>query len=78
MLSTIDTLPLEPPADRHYAQIRHVLGQHGQLIGPNDLLIAAYALALELMIVTAIEREFGAVPGLKVENWLATPAVRGP
>lgn len=71
ILSAIDTLPFEPPADRHYAQIRHDLGQQGQLIGPNDLLIAAHALALELTVVTANEREFGRVPGLKVENWLA-------
>jgi tRNA(fMet)-specific endonuclease VapC len=73
VLSAIDTLPLEPPADRHYAVIRQALSQHGALIGSNDLLIAAHALALELTVVTANEREFGRVPGLKVENWLASP-----
>ena len=73
ILSAIDTLPLEPPADRHYAVIRQALSQQGALIGPNDLLIAAHALALELTVVTANEREFGRVPGLKVENWLTRP-----
>lgn len=73
VLSAIDTLPLEPPADRHYAVIRQALSQQGMLIGPNDLLIAAHALALELTVVTANEREFGRVPGLKVENWLSSP-----
>ncbi|MCX7065726.1 MAG: type II toxin-antitoxin system VapC family toxin [Proteobacteria bacterium] len=75
VLSAIDTLPLEPPADRHYAVIRHALSLQGVLIGPNDLLIAAHALALELTVVTANEREFGRVPGLKVENWLTSPPV---
>jgi tRNA(fMet)-specific endonuclease VapC len=73
VLSAIDTLPLEPPADRHYAVIRQALSQQGAPIGPNDLLTAAHALALELTLVTANEREFGRVPGLTVENWLASP-----
>jgi tRNA(fMet)-specific endonuclease VapC len=33
--------------------------------------IAAHALALDCTLVTANEREFGRVPGLRVENWLA-------
>jgi tRNA(fMet)-specific endonuclease VapC len=56
--------------------IRQALSQHGALIGPNDLLIAAHALALQLTVVTANEREFGRVPGLKVENWLSSPPVK--
>jgi tRNA(fMet)-specific endonuclease VapC len=40
-------------------------------------LIAAHALAFELTVVTANEREFGRVPGLKVENWLANPPATG-
>ena len=42
----------------------------GRLIGPNDLLIAAQALALGLTLVTDNEGEFSLVPGLRVENWL--------
>jgi tRNA(fMet)-specific endonuclease VapC len=71
ILSTLDVLPLESPADRHYGAIRHHLAQQGTPIGPNDLLIAAQALAMDLTVVTANVREFSRVPGLKVENWLA-------
>ncbi|MEH1929899.1 PIN domain-containing protein [Nostoc sp.] len=39
-------------------------------MSPNDLLIAAHALALNLTLVTANVREFERVPGLSVENWL--------
>lgn len=61
--------PLQIPTDRQYAEVRLALRQ-GQNIGPNDLWIAAHALALDAVLVTNNEREFSRVPGLKVENWL--------
>jgi tRNA(fMet)-specific endonuclease VapC len=70
ILEAIEVLPLEKPADRHYASIRWTLEQRGEPIGPNDLLIAAHALALESTLVTANVREFSRVPGLQVANWL--------
>ena len=54
-----------------YAAIRHRLESRGEAIGPNDLLIAAHARALDLILVTANTTEFCRVPGLRVENWLA-------
>lgn len=70
ILSALEILPLEPPVDREYANLRHHLARAGNLIGPNDLLIAAHALALDLAVVTANTRAFSRVPGLRVENWL--------
>lgn len=70
VLSTLEILPLEPPADRHYAEIRSYLAAQGNMIGPNDLLIAAHALAVDLVLVTANLREFARVPKLRLENWL--------
>ncbi len=70
ILSALEILPLEVPADHRYAALRHHLTRQGTPIGPNDLLIAAHALASELTVVTANVREFSRVPGLKVENWL--------
>jgi tRNA(fMet)-specific endonuclease VapC len=60
------------PVDRHYAEICQHLARQGTPIGPNDLLIAAHALSWDLTAVTANEREFFRVPGLKTENWLAS------
>jgi tRNA(fMet)-specific endonuclease VapC len=71
ILAAIDILPLEEPADRHYAILRDQLEKQGQAIGPNDLFIAAHALAMDCTLVTANESEFSRVPGLRVENWLA-------
>ena len=70
ILSALEILPLETLADRHYADIRHQLTREGNLIGPNDMLIAAHALTVGLTVVTANIGEFSRVPGLSVENWL--------
>jgi tRNA(fMet)-specific endonuclease VapC len=70
VLSVITVLPLEEPADEAYARLRHDLQGRGTPIGPNDLLIAAHALAAGLTVVTANDREFSRVPNLKVDNWL--------
>lgn len=70
ILAVLPVLPLELPADAGYAQIRCALEQAVQPIGPNDLLIAAHALALQCALVTANEREFARVPELAVVNWL--------
>jgi tRNA(fMet)-specific endonuclease VapC len=72
ILSALEILPLEPPADRQYASVRNLLEQRGRTIGPNDLLIAAQSLSENCTLVTANEREFSRVPSLKTENWLGT------
>jgi tRNA(fMet)-specific endonuclease VapC len=70
ILDNIEVLPFEQPADEQYGKLRNALEKAGELIGPNDMLIAAHALALDAVVVTANLREFSRVPGLKVENWL--------
>jgi tRNA(fMet)-specific endonuclease VapC len=70
VLGSLEVLPLDRGADRHYAEIRDHLARAGQPIAPNDLLIAAHALALELTLVTHNAGEFARVPGLAVEDWL--------
>lgn len=71
LLSEIDILPFDVPADAAYGMIRAALEASGKPIGGNDLLIAAHAQAIAATIVTANEGEFRRVRGLKVENWLA-------
>lgn len=70
LLEALDVLPLEPPADQHYGQIRMLLEETGTVIGANDLLIAAHALAIDAVLVTDNVREFKRVRGLHVDNWL--------
>jgi tRNA(fMet)-specific endonuclease VapC len=70
VLSALDVLPFEPPADALYAALRTALEEVGTPMGANDMLIAAHALALGCTIVTDNEREFARVRGLSCENWL--------
>jgi tRNA(fMet)-specific endonuclease VapC len=57
------------PAAEEYGKLREHLSARGLLIGPNDLLIAAIALANNLILVTHNTTEFSRVPGLKLEDW---------
>jgi tRNA(fMet)-specific endonuclease VapC len=71
LLESLEVLSLERQSDRHYAEIRLHLDRLGRPIGPNDLLIAAHALAADLTLVTNNVEEFARVPRLRLENWLA-------
>jgi tRNA(fMet)-specific endonuclease VapC len=64
-------LPFDDAAAERYGQLRAGLKQAGNLIGANDLLIAASALANELVLVTHNIREFSRVPGLVIDDWQA-------
>jgi tRNA(fMet)-specific endonuclease VapC len=66
-LIPVESMPFE--AAVAYGSIRAALEERGEMIGNNDLWIAAHARAAEFTLVTNNEREFRRVPGLTVENW---------
>jgi tRNA(fMet)-specific endonuclease VapC len=68
-LQCLQILELASTEAEAYAGLRNELERSGQVIGDLDMLIAAHALANDLVLVTNNEREFRRVPGLKVENW---------
>jgi len=70
ILSALEVLPFDTPADNTYGWLRARLEKSGRPIGANDLLIAAQALSLGGVLVTDNEREFARVDGLSCENWL--------
>lgn len=53
----------------HYADIRFALESSGQVIGPNDLIIAATARSHGMVLVTNNSSEFQRVNGLQLEDW---------
>lgn len=63
------SLPFDDRAAGEYASIRAHLAGLGTPIGPNDLMIAAIALANGLTLVTHNTTEFSRVPGLTLEDW---------
>lgn len=69
-------LPVDEAAARIHARVWAELEEAGTMIGPNDLWLAASALAHGLTFATANIGEFRRVPGLDVEDWSA-PAGAG-
>ncbi len=65
----LPALPLPEAAAESYGKIRAELESKGEMIGNNDLWIAAHASAADLTLVTNNEREFRRVRGLKLQNW---------
>jgi tRNA(fMet)-specific endonuclease VapC len=65
----IEICPFDQKAAVFYGDVRSALEKKGETIGSNDLLIAAHALSLNLILVTNNEKEFKRVDGLKIENW---------
>ena len=68
-LRYVEVLDFPDQASLHYGEIRADLKTHSTMIGANDLLIAAHARSLGLMLVTNNTREFGRVRDLATENW---------
>lgn len=66
----MEVLDLPDEAADHHADIRAELRARGEMIGANDLFIAAHARSLGLTLVTNNLGEFGRVDGLDVENWV--------
>jgi tRNA(fMet)-specific endonuclease VapC len=64
-------VPLPAEAATAYGEIRAALEARGEMIGGNDLWIAAHAKSAGLTLVTNNEREFNRVPGLKLQNCIS-------
>lgn len=67
----LSVLDFDWAASEHAADIKATLAKTGNLIGPNDLLIAGHARSLGLKLITGNLREFTLVDGLRCEDWLA-------
>lgn len=65
----LSSLPFDDRSAEEYGQIREDLTTQGNIIGPNDLLIAAIARAHDVILVTHNIREFNRIVGLKLEDW---------
>lgn len=70
LLDFFGLLPLDAEVAVSYGTVRADLRRAGTPIGPNDLWLAAQALAHGLTLVTRNTREFKRVKGLKVEDWI--------
>ena len=69
IFSSLQSYDFDDNAAENYAEIRATLKAKGNLIGPNDLMIAAIARANKATLITHNTSEFSRVQGLLVEDW---------
>ncbi len=67
--SPLASLPFDDRCAEEYGQIRADLTAQGNLVGPNDMLIAAIARAYDAVLVTHNTGEFGRIIGFRMEDW---------
>lgn len=70
LCSHLSLVSFDEHAAEQYGLVRAALKRSGKLIGSNDLLIAAHAKSMGLVLVSNNDREFKRVNGLKVVNWV--------
>jgi tRNA(fMet)-specific endonuclease VapC len=69
ILRWVPILPFDDRVAPVAARIRAELESRGEPIGPLDTLIAGTALTHGAILVTRNTREFGRIPGLRLEDW---------
>ncbi|EEF15803.1 hypothetical protein AM202_0415 [Actinobacillus minor 202] len=69
-LSRLTILDYTSKAASHFGNIKAALSKKGQIIGENDIHIAAHARSEGLVLVTNNLREFERVEGLRLDNWV--------
>ena len=69
-VSRLDVVSYDEKAAAHYGDIRADLERKGQVIGSNDLFIAAHARSESLILASNNLKEFNRVDGLRTENWI--------
>jgi tRNA(fMet)-specific endonuclease VapC len=68
--SRVEVINYSAAAAYQFGQLKQEL--KGQTIGPYDLMIAAHARSLGLILITNNTKEFDRVAGLRIENWVNT------
>ena len=66
---TFQNLDFDKDAAQHYGEIRADLEKNGNIIGPNDLMIASIARSKNLVLITNNIDEFKRVKDLRIEDW---------
>ena len=68
-LSPFEIISFNDIDAEHFGIIRSQLKKEGKVIGPYDMLIAAQAVARNLILVTNNKDEFLRINELKIEDW---------
>lgn len=66
---SFEIVPFDDNTSWCYGKMKSALERKGQLIGYNDMVIAAIVLANDGILITNNTRKFSRIDGLKLEDW---------
>jgi tRNA(fMet)-specific endonuclease VapC len=72
LLAGVTVLAYDDPAAHRFGSIKVALERRGERLADADLQIAAIALSRAAPLVTHNTKHFDRVPGLSLEDWLAS------
>ncbi len=70
LIPLVQLIPFDEKEAFTYGEIRSILEKSGTPLNDTDLMIAATAVANNLVLITGNEKHFGIIENLQVENWL--------
>jgi tRNA(fMet)-specific endonuclease VapC len=74
LLRRVDVLPWDGTTAECYGTVRAAMTRQGKVLAPLDLLIAAHALSLGVVLVTN-DKAFRLVDALAIEDWSSDQAI---
>jgi tRNA(fMet)-specific endonuclease VapC len=70
LLREVRIWPLESSIAPLYAEIYHDLRDRGRVLSQVDMMLAAVSRSMDATVLTS-DRDFDALPDLRVENWVS-------
>jgi tRNA(fMet)-specific endonuclease VapC len=64
--------PIDPSTARIYGAIHQDLKSRGRILSQVDMMLAALARQMSLTVATS-DKDFAALPDIRIENWITTP-----
>jgi tRNA(fMet)-specific endonuclease VapC len=69
LLEFIRIGPIDPPVAEFYGEVFNDMKRQGKTLSQVDLLIAGLSKQMKAVLLTS-DKDFDALPGLQIENWL--------
>jgi len=70
LIPLVQLIPFDKNEAFAYGEIRSILEKSGTPLNDTDLMIAATAVANNLVLITGNESHFSRIKSIRVENWL--------
>lgn len=70
LIPLVQLIPFDKKEAFAYGEIRSILEKNGTPLNDTDLMIAATAVANNLILITGNESHFSRIENIRVENWL--------